>query len=128
LAEVGDRRREMKVAKHFVAEQRSDLTKIRLGNPAFFDTAQYAELQNELAEFVEEQGPGRLLVDLSVVEYCSTAVMNALLIAKERLESKGGLMIIFGVNDTVRGAFQRLNLDGTVFNICTTEDEAMDAI
>jgi anti-anti-sigma regulatory factor len=117
----------MNAAKYFVAEQRGDLTKIRLGNPAYFDTGQYAELQNELVEFVDEQQPDRLLVDLSIVEYCSTAVMNALMIVKEVLESKGGRMIVFGMNDTVRGAFQRLNLDGTIFSIVTTEDEAIAA-
>jgi anti-anti-sigma factor len=127
VPEVGVRRKEMKEFKHFVAEERGDLAKIRLGNPAHFDTGQYADLQRELAEFVEEQRPGKLLVDLSAVEYCSTAVINALMISKESLESKGGRMVVFGTSNTVREAFQRLNLEGTVFSIFATEDEAIAA-
>jgi anti-anti-sigma factor len=113
--------------KHFIAEQRGDLTRIRLANPAYFDTTQYGELQNELAEFVEQQQPGKLLVDLSVVEYCSTAVMSALLAARRHLESTGGQMKVCGMNDTVREAFQRLKLASKGLEIYATEAEAIEA-
>ena len=113
--------------KHFDAKRRRDVLEIRLVNPAFYDVDSYAELSEELIDFVEQERPRTLLVDFSRVEYCSTAVMNALLIAQKRLQSEGGLMKLYGMNDSVREAFRQLDLDSTAFDICDIEAAAMAA-
>jgi len=121
-------KREMTSFKHFDAKRRRDVIEIRLVNPAFYDVDSYAELWEELIDFVEQERPRKLLVDFSRVEYCSTAVMNALLIAQKHLQSDGGLMKLYGMNDSVREAFQRLNLDGTAFDIHAGESAAIPAL
>lgn len=113
--------------KHFDTEQHGDVTEIRLVNPAFFDIDCYAELSEQLLGFVEQERPRNLLVDFSRVEYCSTAVMNALLIAQKSLQAGGGCMKVYGMNDSVCEAFRRLNLDRTAFDLYATQAAAVAA-
>ena len=113
--------------QHFDTKQHGGVTEIRLANPAFFDIDGYTELSEELAEFIEQERPRKLLVDFSRVQYCSTAVMNTLLVAQRRLQSEGGCMKVYGMNDSVREAFRRLNLDRTAFDIYATQAAAMAA-
>ena len=52
----------------------------------------YEKLQEEVVGFVEQQRPSRLIVDFSAVDYRSTAVIAAVLMAKKRIEPGGGQM------------------------------------
>jgi len=95
------------------------VTELRLVDPVRFDVADYAELRDEVGRFVEQYRPPELLVDFSRVPFCSTAIMDALLTARKRMETYGGQLRLCGMNHMVRESFQRLNLD-TVFEIHTT--------
>jgi anti-sigma B factor antagonist len=117
----------MTAFKHFEIELCDDITVICLLDPKFFDTERYAELRHELIDFVEQQHPKSLLVDFSRVEYCSTALINALMTIKERVESEGGRMMISGMNEPARETFERLKLDGRVFTIYPTRADAIEA-
>jgi anti-sigma B factor antagonist len=118
---------QMALFDHFDVERRGRVVEIRLGNPAYYDLLRYTELDEELNAFVAQERPPRLLVNFSAVQYCSTAVMNALLKAKKRLESTGGRMKLYGMNEAVNGAFQMLNLEGSVFEIHPSEASASQA-
>ena len=113
--------------EHFDVEGCDDITVIRLADPKFFDTDRYAELRRELVEFAEQQRPQKLLVLFSHVEYCSTALISALLVVKDRVESEDGLIKLSGMNDTARRVFENLKLAGTVFDIYTNQAAAMEA-
>ena len=113
--------------EHFDVEQCDGVTVIRLADPKFFDTDRYAELRRELVEFVEQQRPQKLLVLFSRVEYCSTALVSALLMVKDRVESEDGLIKLSGLSDTAREVFENLKLAGTVFDIYTDETAAIAA-
>jgi len=113
--------------EHFDVQQCDNVTVLRLAAPDSFDTDRYAELRRELVEFVEQQRPKKLLVVFSHVRYCSTAIVNALLLVKERVESDDGLIKLSEMNDTAREVFENLKLAGTVFDIYTNEAAAMEA-
>jgi len=95
------------------------VAEIRLVDPTLFDAMDYAQFRDELFRFLEMYRPPTLLVDFSRVPFCSTAIMDALLTARNRLGTYGGKLRLCGMNHMVRESFQRLNLD-TVFDVHAT--------
>ena len=85
------------------------------------------ELCEQLLAFVAARQPQQMVVNFSDVTRCSTAVINALLLVKKRLLSADGEVKLCGVRDGIRHVYRILNLDGTVFQIHDTLDEAVRA-
>lgn len=112
---------------YFDVQQSGGVTELRLADSALFDVPRYEELRNELVDFVEQRRPSRLIVDFSLVGYCSTAVIAAVLMAKKRLDAKGGQMKLCGMSDAVHETFQMLKLDGTIFEIYADKTDAVNA-
>jgi anti-anti-sigma regulatory factor len=119
----------MREFKYFDVEQRGLVTEIRLADTRVFDTERYAELRDELLAFIEQERPRRLLVNLSRVEYCSTAVMGALIAVQKRLalHPATGAMKLCGTREVVAEAFRRLRLDQGVFDIHSSDVAAIKA-
>jgi hypothetical protein len=76
--------------EYFRIEEGSEGTCIRFADTSRFDTDDYAQLQRDLVDFVESRQPRKLLVDLGEVVYCSTALINALLMAERRVRAERG--------------------------------------
>jgi anti-anti-sigma regulatory factor len=76
---------------------------------------------------VEGNSPTQLLVDFSQVEYCSTAIISALLRARKTIVAEGGQVRFWGMRENVREAFRMLNLDGSIFDIHETSGSALAA-
>jgi len=115
----------MTAVQYFSRRQHGEVTELRLANPANFDVPRYEELRDELNEFVDQHRPGKLLVDFSDVQYCSTALIAALVQIKKRMGPEGGQIRFCGMNDAVRDTFKWLRLDGTLFDIYDTQSAAM---
>jgi anti-anti-sigma regulatory factor len=113
--------------RHFRVEPKGYVTVLELLNPCLADTLVVTELQDELLDFIESQNPTHLLIDFRNVAQCSTAVINGLLRSKKRLLVDGGQLKLCGMSPLIREAYQMLNLDGTVFQIYDTVDDALDA-
>ena len=117
----------MREFKYFDVEQRGDITELHLADTKFFATERYADLRDELLAFVEQERPRRLLIDLSRVEYCSTAVMGTLIMVQRQLalQPATGVMKLCGASEVVGEAFQRLRLDRGVFDMHRTSVDAI---
>jgi len=115
----------MSFYQHFTVDHEGDVTEILLANTDYFDVVHYAEFHEELMAFVESEKPKKLLVRFDDVQYCSTAIISALLKARHRQVSEGRQMKLCGLNDTVRSSIQMLKLDGTVFDICDDQQTAL---
>ena len=104
---------------------RGSITTIRFVEPELFDTLLVEELRNDLIQFTESETPEKLLLDFSVVVFCSTALINTLLRMKKIVEREGsGQFKLCEMQPNVRSALQSLNLDGSVFKIYATASEA----
>ena len=119
----------MREFRYFDVEQRGPVTELHLTDTKFFNTERYAELLDELLAFVEQELPRKLLINLSRVGYCSTAVMNALIAVQRQLASQSatGVMKLCGASEVVDEALRRLKLDQGVFDIHSTDEEAIRA-
>lgn len=111
--------------RHFDAECIDGISVLRLGDTQLLNFLLVNELQNELLAYVGQERPMRLIVHFGQVTHSFTAVINALLLAKKRLARFGGDMRLCSLQDTVREAYRMLNLEGTVFDIFDTLDEAL---
>jgi anti-sigma B factor antagonist len=127
LAAPTDREKQMTAFRHFAVKRRGEVVEIRLGNPTINDVLRYPDLLEELRTLLEQKPPRKLLVSFSAVQYCSSAMISALLMAKKRVESEGGKMKLCGMNDTVYTTFRTLNLEGSVFEIYPSEGSAVEA-
>ncbi len=103
--------------------QQGEVREIRLPDTRQFDTGQYAELRDELLDCLQDR-PRKLLVGFDRIEYCSTAVISALLSVQGRLAAWDGQVRLYGMNEEVRYGFRSLKLDGNVFEIFETREEA----
>jgi anti-anti-sigma regulatory factor len=113
--------------RHFRVEPKGYVTVLELLDPRLADALVVTELQDELLDLIESQNPTHLLIDFRNVAQCSTAVINGLLRSKKRLLADGGELKLCGMRPLIREAYQMLNLDGTVFQIYDTVDDALDA-
>ncbi|MCU0872193.1 MAG: STAS domain-containing protein [Pirellulaceae bacterium] len=114
-------------AECFSVEQTGDVTVVRIVDTRDFDTDNYAQFQENLAYFVSHQQPRELLVDMSNVVYCSTALIAALLMAQKCLP-RPGVMKLFGLSECVLESLQHLKLVGTAFSVCADESAARTAL
>lgn len=111
--------------KHFTVEHQGNITELLLANTDYFDVVHYAEFHEELLAFIEDEKPTNLLIRFDDVQYCSTAIISALLKARHRQVSEGRKIKLCGLNETVRNGLKMLKLDGTVFDICDDEQTAI---
>jgi PAS domain S-box-containing protein len=114
-------------ASSFRVAQDEGFTIVRFEDTKYFDTEHYSELQHDLVNFVEREQPDKLLADLSDVEYCSTALINALLMVQRRVQARSGVMKLFGLREIVQETLQQLKLVGTLFSVCVDEIAAKNA-
>ncbi len=76
---------------------------------------------------VDTERPAKVVVDFGRVVHCSTAVINGLLRAKRCVVANRGQLSLCGMTTEIRDAYDMLNLDGTVFQIHDTLDDAVTA-
>lgn len=108
----------------FEVEQSRGVTVIRPVEMRAFDVEDYAQFQRDLLHFVESQRPRKLLVDLSGIAYCSTAFINALLMAQRRVHADAGAMKLFGAGEVMLETLHHLKLAGTLFSLYPDETSA----
>ena len=113
--------------KHFEPQQVDDVIVLHLVDQQLFKNLVINEFEDELLEYLNDSQPQKLLVNFGPVAFCGTSAINALLRAKSRLMKTGGRIKCCGMNENIRGEFQMLNLDGTIFEIYDSASEALEA-
>jgi len=73
------------------------------------------------------QGELKLLIDLSGLEYISSAGLRAILVVAKELRGKEGEMLFVGLQDRVQDVF-RISGFYSIFRIFLTEDEILKQI
>ncbi len=111
----------------FAVEQCGDALIVRFVDTRHFDTGRYVQLQQDLVDFIEHHRPAVLLLDLGRVAFCSTAFINALLMAQKCVQAGSGKMMLFGLHGVLREAMEHLKMIGTVLSVCDDETAAKQA-
>jgi anti-anti-sigma regulatory factor len=104
-----------------------DVVIARLLGGRLLDSAVVQEMTGELMAAIAAHKPTKLLISFARVMRCSTEVINSLLLAKKHLLGEGGDVKLCEMSDSIRHTYRILNLEGTVFEIFETEEDALHA-
>ena len=80
------------------------------------------ELEQRCARLIEGQSR-RLIVDVSALDYLSSAGLRALLIAGKALQNRDGKLVLVATAGPVRRIVELAGFD-KIFPLCATVDEA----
>lgn len=84
-------------------------------------------LREELMSLVEATSPKQLILSLKRVEFMGSNAIGILVDVRKAVHNGGGQVILSDLQTNVRMSFKVLNLEGTLFKICNTESEALNA-
>ena len=115
----------MAVYKRFGFEATDGVTVIRPVDRELSDLVLQDELHEELMRFLAEENPQKLVINFGTVDYCTTGIINSLFSVKKRVVAAGGQFKMCCLTQHVHDAFRALNLEGTVFEVLETEDDAI---
>lgn len=113
--------------KRFTVAHENGVTILRLLDPELSDLVLQDAVNDELTTLVKEDKPSKLLIDFSVVEYCTTGIIGSLLTTKRLVVAGGGEFKLCSLTKHVHDAFKALNLENTVFSVYATQDQALEA-
>jgi len=85
------------------------------------DAASAVETEDELNNVIE--GSKKLIVDLSGLEYISSAGLRVLLVAAKRMRRESGKLCLCALKDSVYEVFE-ISGFSAIFDLADTEDEA----
>nr|MBF0681795.1 STAS domain-containing protein [Pseudomonas sp.] len=85
-----------------------------------------AATESELLEHIN-RGVGKIAVDLSQLNYISSAGLRVVLVLAKRLRQASGKLVIFGLQPNVREVF---DVSGflAILNVSDTRDQALAAL
>ena len=113
--------------KRFEVTHEEGVTVLRLVDAELSDLVLQDAVHEELMGLVEADKPSKLLIDFSVVQYCTTGIIGSLLTTKKRVAAGGGEFKICSLSKHVHDAFKALNLENTVFDVYATKRDALAA-
>jgi len=110
--------------KRFETKQHDDVTEIRLIDRKLSDLLLQDELTDEFTDFATNEQPEKVVVNFDNVVYCNTSTIDALIQLRKRVNARCAPIKLCHLSQPIRDAFRALNLDGTLFEIHDTIDEA----
>ena len=112
--------------KYFETLQTGQVTVLRMNGAELRDHLILDELSDELDQFGQDQQPDNLVVSLRELDWATSIVINALIKLRRTIIDGGGSIRLCAMKTSVRDSFRVLKLDGTLFSIYETEEEALD--
>lgn len=112
--------------RHFRTQTIGDVSVLTLTVSNLQEQLPGFELKTELLRFAEQESPEKLVISFEHVDRFSTEFIGTLLSTKKR-HSRTRRMNLCCMQPVHREVFRVLNLDGTVFQICDTVNEAAAA-
>ena len=104
------------------------MTIIRLLDSELSDLHFQDAFSEEIMYLLTGDRPVNLVINFSIVDYCTTGIINALSSVKKRVLEKRGEIRLCELSTNVLDAFLALNLEDTVFPVLATEAEAVASL
>lgn len=87
------------------------------------DATSSAEADSAFSGLIDA-GSARIFVDMSELDYISSAGLRVLLVAAKRVQQKGGRIALFGLSENVKDVFE-ISGFASVFKIGSGEADAL---
>ena len=101
-----------------------DVMVVHFLDTRILDVVNINQIAEELSDIVEKKNYTRLLLNLTNVEYLSSAVLAKLIALHKRLKELRGELRVCSVRDSIMEVFRITKLD-KVFDIQSTEEEGL---
>ena len=99
---------------------------VRFRDRRMVDTHQIEAAWDEVSQLTSANG-SRLVLNLSAVEFLSSAALNKLVSLERKLRGRDGQLALCSLTGTVRDVFSITRLT-QVFDVHATEDEAVESL
>ena len=116
----------MNESQRLEVQHSGDVTVVRFRDPRLIDSLEIEELGRELYELAAEDGHGKLVLNFSVVEYFSSAVLGKLIKLHGKMKAGGGMLKLSNIRPQIQEVFKICCLD-KVFDIRPDEADAVAA-
>ena len=111
--------------RYFTTEQLNDATIARAVDAYLQGTALAELVKFELAQIAASSPARTLIIDFSNVKMISSSVVSSLLSVKSQLTASDKRLRLCSMSESLRYVFKTLNMDGTVFEILDSVDQAL---
>lgn len=115
----------MTAYRFFTTEQIGEVTVASPVDPYLQGTALAELLRHELLKIVDLAGAQTVVVDFRNVKLVSSSVISSLLGVQRNLSAASKAFLLCGMSDSLRHVFRTLNLDGTIFTIVDSVEDAL---
>jgi len=85
------------------------------------------EIKDALVGVVESSKHANIFIDMHIIKYADVSFLVTLLILQRKIEQRGGMLVLFGMNSAVLKVFQLSHLD-TLFVIVENEGDAWSVL
>ena len=114
----------MHKSRFYNVEDHGDWIVAQIVDPYLQGDALAECLKLELLQVVEANSPRLVVLDFQNVKLVSSLAVSSLLTVNQRLASMGVHLKMCSMNDSLRQLFRTLRLDGSLFKIYASLDEA----
>jgi anti-anti-sigma factor len=111
--------------RYFIVDEANSAVIVRLTEPKLYGDVLAEMLKSELSSLVKSLRPKCLLVDFDGVNMISSSVIGVLLLVKKQLEKYGAKITLCGMPIPIREVYRVLGLDGNIFDIRSSIEEAL---
>ena len=111
--------------KTIAVQQHVDITLVHFTDAKMLDHEQIVGVRSELLDLANDRKPKKVVINFGGITFCSSELISALMLFWKRIASDGGQIRLAGMNDNIREVFIITRLDGTVFEIFPTANDAM---
>ena len=107
-----------------VGQTIKDVTVVTFNESSIVDPQLIESIKRELFKLVDKQNRGKLILDLSKVQYLSSTALGVLIPLHEKTQKLKGRLVLCGVNPDIRKVFKITKLE-KLFTFKNTEGDAL---
>jgi anti-sigma B factor antagonist len=107
-------------------EDKDDITVVRLKTATIMDEDIERAVFDPIYSLVSDMGRSQLILNLAAVNYVPSSVLGKLVLLNRKAEAAGGRLVLCQVSNPVAKILYTTHLN-ELFNICSTEQEALQA-
>jgi anti-anti-sigma factor len=85
------------------------------------------EVEDQVVEFVKKNTPKRVVIDFGAVRFMSSMMLRSLIRIRDWVIGNNGQLRLAAISPPIREVFRITQLEGRLFLIHDTVDEAFDA-
>lgn len=111
--------------KCFEVQQHVDVTVVHLLDQKMLDRFMINEMKDELLQMVDSQKPQKMVINFGGVTRLSSEVLGALITSWKHVAENGGRLRLAGMSDGIREVFRITRLEGRIFEIFPSVNEAL---